>query len=212
MKWLLTGMVLLAVLFGLLGGRMSEVSNAAVQESYSAIKLFLTIAGTMCFWSGIMRIAEKSGVTKALCRLFKPLGKLLFPEINPDGRAFQAISMNVTANLLGLGNAATPLGMEAMRSLEEERADGLVHDASNAMVMFVVLNTASLQLLPTTIAALRLQFGSQSPFDITQAVWLASIVSVVTGVSVVLLFSKMRQRTRQLHGLLPPAKEKRRSA
>lgn len=188
MKWLLTGMVVLSVVFGVITGRIGAVSNSAIQECTNAITLFLSILGAMCFWSGLMRIAEKSGLTDALCKLFRPVAKLLFRGLNPEGKAFQAISMNITANLLGLGNAVTPLGMEAMRQLEHE--GGSSDKASNHMVMFVVLNTASLQLLPTTIAAMRLQHGAASPFDVMPAIWVASLVSVASGVMMVLLFSK----------------------
>ncbi len=209
MKWLLTGMIVLSVLFGMMNGRIGAVSNAAIQEGANAVTLFLSIVGAMCFWNGLMHIAEKSGLTDKLCLLFRPIAKLLFRGLDPQSKAFQAISMNITANLLGLGNAATPFGMEAMSQLERENKTPEV--ASNHMIMFVVLNTASLQLLPTTLATMRLQHGAAEPFDVMPAIWLASIVSVVAGVLMVLLFAKRRtgEPVRQKRASRPPGKDKR---
>ena len=130
-----------------------------------------------------MRIADKSGLTDALSRAFRPVNRLLFRELDQDSPAMKAISMNMAANLLGLGNAATPLGLAAMKELEKEnRRPGV---ATKSMVTFVVLNTASLQLLPTTTGFLRLSAGSREPMEILPAVWLASAVSITIGVLMV---------------------------
>lgn len=176
MTWLFCGMILLAFVFGTCNGRMEAVSNAAMAQAGKAVELTLSLLGTMCLWSGVMKVAQQAGLTQKLARLLRPVTARLFDGLEPEGKAMQAISMNLTANLLGLGNAATPLGIAAMQELEKSDRTG--RTASNHMVTFVVLNTASLQLLPTTTAYLRLQAGSHTPMDILPAVWIASAVSV----------------------------------
>lgn len=178
MTWIFSGMILLSAVLGAMNGRISQVSAAALTESGKAITLVIGLAGVMCLWSGLMKVAERSGLTQRFSRMFSPLLRLLFPGLDARGPAAKAISMNVAANLLGLGNAATPLGIAAMRELEELNPNPTV--ASNHMVTFVVLNTASLQLIPTTTAALRLQAGAAAPFDILPAVWVTTACAVVS--------------------------------
>ncbi len=183
MSYLIGGMILLAVVAGGIGDNMAEVSTAAMNGCGQAVQLVISLTGTICLWSGVMSIAEKSGLTALLSRAFRPLNRLLFRELDPDGAAMKAINMNMAANLLGLGNAATPLGLAAMKELDRQnRRPGT---ASRAMVTFVVLNTASLQLIPTTNAYLRLSAGSREPMEILPAVWLASLVSIAVGVVMV---------------------------
>ena len=158
MSYIIGGMILLAIITGTAGGNMSAVSTAAMNGCGQAVQLVISLTGTICLWSGVMGIADRSGLTGALSRAFRPLNRFLFRELDPDGPAVKAISLNMAANLLGLGNAATPLGLAAMKELEKvNRHPGA---ASQAMVTFVVLNTASIQLLPTTNAYLRLAAGS----------------------------------------------------
>ena len=145
----------------------------------------------MAIWGGIMRIAEKSGITDKMSRLFRPVAKFLFKGINPSGKAFKAITMNITANMLGLGNAATPLGLEAMHELEQEEKTKDV--ASRNMIMFTVINTASIQLIPTTIATLRFEHGSKSPLEILPAVIISSIASLIVGISLVFLLDNRKK-------------------
>ena len=189
MTWIFSGMILLSVVLGIANGRIGEVSAAALNESGKAITLVIGLAGVMCLWSGLMNVAEKSGLTQKFSRFFSPVLRLLFRGLDPDSRAAKAISMNVAANLLGLGNAATPLGIAAMRELELLNPTPSV--ASNYMITFVVLNTASLQLIPTTTAALRLQAGAAAPFDILPSVWVTSICSVIS----VLVMAKLLSHT-----------------
>lgn len=188
MTWIFSGMILLSAVLGAMNGRISQVSAAALTESGKAITLVIGLAGVMCLWSGLMKVAERSGLTQRFSRMFSPLLRLLFPGLDARGPAAKAISMNVAANLLGLGNAATPLGIAAMRELEELNPNPTV--ASNHMVTFVVLNTASLQLIPTTTAALRLQAGAAAPFDILPAVWVTTACAVVS----VLVMSRLLAR------------------
>ena len=180
MSWLFSGMLILSLLFGVLNGRMEQVSISAVNDCSSAVTLVIQLTGVMCLWSGLMRIAEESKLTDRLSSLFRPVMRLLFRDLPAGSKAVKAIVMNLTANLLGLGNAATPLGIAAMKELE--KISPQKGAASNNMAMLVVLNTASLQLIPTTTAALRLANGSAAPMEILPAVWLSSAVSVLAGI------------------------------
>lgn len=158
---------------------MAGVSGAAMLGCGEAVALSIKLAGTVCLWSGIMNIADKSGVTAALGRVFLPVTRRLFRGIPERGEAMNAITMNIAANLLGLGNAATPLGLAAMRALDRLNAGR--SEASDQMVTFVVLNTASLQVIPATNAYLRLEAGSAAPMEILPCVWLASACCVAAG-------------------------------
>ena len=174
-------MIALSVIFGTLSGNMDQVCDAALNSCVEAVDLFLYLLGGMCMWGGLMRIAEKAGITDALSELFKPLLKHIFKGLDLNGGAFRAICMNITANLLGLGNAATPLGLEAMRRLELEERPG--NTTSRNMIMFVVLNTASITLIPTTAASLRIRHGSAAPMEILPCVLITSACALAAGLS-----------------------------
>ncbi len=172
--------VLASVIFGMINGKTAEVSAAAIEESTHAVELSIKLLGSLCFWSGIMEVARKSGFVEFLQKALRPLLSFVFPRIKNEKEAMGAISMNVAANLLGLGNAATPLGISAMKELH--RLSGFSAVATAEMVCFVVMNTASLQLLPTTVAALRLESGNGRPLDILPAVWFVSACSLLAGI------------------------------
>ena len=191
MSYIISGMILLAILTGGIGGNMAAVSTAAMNGCGQAVQLVISLTGTICLWSGVMRVADRSGLTDAMSRMFRPITRFLFRELSEESPAMKAISMNMAANLLGLGNAATPLGLAAMEELEKENRR--TPAASQAMVTFVVLNTASLQLLPTTNAYLRLAAGSKEPMEILPAVWLASSVSIGVGVLMTRLLAGWRK-------------------
>lgn len=173
-----TGMAVIAVVCGIWTGRGAEVSAAAVEGAAAAVELGLSMAGMLCLWSGVMEVMRQSGLAEKLSRLLGPVLRLLFPRERSDRAVMDSISANVSANLLGLGNAATPLGLEAARRMAR-KSPGI---ASDSLCMLVVCNTASLQLIPTTVAAVRAAAGCQTPFDILPAVWLASGLSVGAGV------------------------------
>ena len=159
---------------------MPQLSEAAMGQAGEAVTLVLSLTGMLCLWSGLMKIAQESGLTELLSRLLSPVTKRLFKGLRPNGEAVNAITMNLIANFLGLGNAATPLGIRAMCEMaKEQRADGA---ATNDMAMFVVVNTASIQLIPATTAMLRMQAGSAAPLDILPATWIASVGSVAVGI------------------------------
>ena len=182
MNYIWSGIFAVSILFGILNGRMTEVANALLQGGNEAIQLVLSLLGTMCLWNGLMKIAEQSGLTDLLAKIMRPAIDLIMPGLKRNGAAIKAVCMNVTANLLGLGNAATPLGLTAMKELQIEENTGKT--ASNNMVTFVVLNTASIQLIPTTAGMLRAKHGSLHPLDLLPAVWLASIIALIVGLAV----------------------------
>lgn len=176
MKWVMAVMMGLSVLFALLTGKMDAVSNAFLSESAGAVELAISLVGVICLWSGLMRVAQSAGLTERLAKLFSPILGRLFRGLKKGGRAMQYITLNLTANLLGLGNASTPFGLAAMREMEKEENGG--ESASHNMILFTVMNTASLQIIPTTVAALRLKNGSSAPMEILPCVWLASAGSL----------------------------------
>lgn len=190
-NYIWAGMMLISVIFGIISGNTAEVSDALFTGGQAAVELSLTLLATMCLWGGLMRIAEAAGLTDWLAILFRPILRILFPGLDPKSPAARAISMNMSANMLGLGNAATPLGLEAMKHLQAENPPSKT--ASNYMVTFVVLNTASLQIIPTTIAAMRQKAASENPMEIMPAIWITSIISLVTGVFLAAIFNARKK-------------------
>ena len=190
MSWIWGGMVILSLLFGAATGRIDAVSEAALSGAQNAVELSLSMAGVLCLWSGIMEIMRVCGLTDGLARAFRPLMRRLLPEASRDSETLAAVSANVSANLLGLGNAATPLGIRAACRM----AEGCGGVASDELCLLVVLNTASIQLLPTTIASVRAAAGCKTPFDILPAVWLSSVLSVTAGLTAAWLLSLAGRR------------------
>lgn len=179
MSLLWTGMVTLSLLFGGLTGRLDAVSAAALEGAQSAVTLCLSMAGILCLWSGVMELLRQCGLAERLSRAFRPLLRRLLPRASQDPETLSAVSANVSANLLGLGNAATPAGIRAARRM----AAGCGGVADDELCRLVVLNTASIQLLPSTVAAIRAGLGCAAPLDILPAVWLSSAVSVAAGLA-----------------------------
>lgn len=181
--YLLFFMIFTSAVFSVIFGSSAEVSSAVISSGGDAVSLVLTLVGSMAVWGGIMRIAEKSGLTELLTKALRPLLKLLFRGLREDSKALRAIAMNMSANLLGLGNAATPLGIEAMRELEKEENAG--SRATKNMVLLAVMNACSVEILPTTVAALRLKAGSASPMEILPCVIFVSVCSLAVAVVMV---------------------------
>ncbi len=186
MSLIWTVMVGVAILCGLATGNGPAVAKGALDGAAAGVELCISMMGPLCLWMGVMEVMERSGIAQGLSRLLRPAIRLLYPDFAGDRAVMDAVSANLSANLLGLGNAATPLGLEAAR-LMAERTPGV---ASDALCMLVVCNTASLQLIPTTVASLRAAAGSADPFDILPAVWLASLISITVGVTAAKLFSR----------------------
>lgn len=190
MAWIWSGMVAASVIYGLFTGSIGAVGNAAMEGAAAAVDLCFSMAGVMCLWSGVMEIMKASGMMDGLSRLFRPVLSLLLPDACRDPDTLAALSGNMSANLLGLGNAATPLGIRAARRM----ASGCGGLASNELCTLVVLNTASIQLLPTTVAGVRAALGSENAFDILPAVWLASVLSVSAGLLAAKAFGRVWKR------------------
>ncbi len=178
MSYLFAGMIAAAFVFSLCSGSLGLMSARMMDAAGEAVELLLSISGMLCLWSGFMRIARDSGLIDKLSKAIAPLLRRLYPDVRPDSDAFRYMSMNLSANLLGLGNAATPMGLHAMKELKRQSGGDR---ATDSMVTFVLMNTASIQLLPTTVAALRKSYGSQSPFDILVCVWLTSATALTIG-------------------------------
>ena len=187
MSLIWTVMVGASILCGLATGSGPAVARGALDGAAAGVDLCLSMMGVLCLWMGVMEVMERSGLAAGLSRLLRPAIRRLYPDFAGDGPAMDAVSANLSANLLGLGNAATPLGLEAAR-LMAERTPGV---ASDGLCMLVVCNTASLQLIPTTVASLRAAAGSANPFDILPAVWLASAGSVAVGIAAARLFARV---------------------
>ncbi|MBQ8502899.1 MAG: spore maturation protein A [Clostridia bacterium] len=181
MNYILPIMLALSFVSAMATGRMNELSAAVIEGGTSATGLLLNLVSVMCFWGGVMEVAEKSGITTLFSRLIAPIMKLIFPRLRKEKYALEAISMNVAANILGIGNAATPLGIEAMKRLQQLNPD--TKRASDEMVVFVVMNTAAMRLIPTTVAALRGQYGSAEPMSIIVPTLLTTLCSMVVAVA-----------------------------
>lgn len=169
-----------------------QLTSGLLESAEVSVSLLLTIGGALCFWCGFMEIMRECGAASLAAKLFSPVLKHLFPNIDVKSKAFENISLNVGANFLGLGNAATPFGLAAMKEIK--RIDRQGDTASDNMIVFVVLNTASIQLLPTMIGTLRAKYGSQSPFDIIFCIWIASSCALIVGVTAAKLLNKRRRK------------------
>ncbi len=192
MRWLFVFFTVGAFLFALMTGHMGELSKAVLESASNGVTLCLTLLGSMGFWSGMLRIAEDAGLTKAVSKLLKKPISALFGGLQ-DEKALECISLNLCANLFGLGNAATPLGIQAMQRLD--RLNEASAAPSFAMVMLVVVNTASLQLIPTTVGFLRSRYGSMEPFSILPASLLTSLCALTAAVIAVnLLCRKQKEK------------------
>lgn len=181
MKVILLVLPAVSFIFALVNGSMSEVSSEILDKSGEAVQLVISLCGMMCFWCGLMKVAERAGLTEKLADLLSPVVGLLFKNIRKGSKAMGLITMNLAANILGLGNATTPLGVAAMKAIAEEQPMQN-STANDDMIMLAVLNTASLQLLPATTAALRTAKGAAKPLDILPCVWIVTAYSVIVAV------------------------------
>ena len=172
--------LIISIIFAILNGKIGELNSSIFESANSAVQLTITLFGTLCFWNGIMQIAIKSSLVDTICKILNPLIKILFPEIKKGGKTHKEISMNIIANMLGLGNAATPLGLKAMQSMQDENKNK--DKLSNSMVMFIIINTASIQIIPTTVIAIRNSLNSAEPSKIILPVWLVTVCAAASAV------------------------------
>lgn len=183
-----TTIVVFSVLFGIRSGSAAAVGAAALEGAQAAVEFCLSIGGVICLWCAVMELMKQAGILEWLKKLSAPVLRRVFPESANDEKIFEPLSMNFAANLLGLGNAATPMGIRAAKGMAINCKNG---EASAELCRLVVLNTASIQLLPTTIAAIRAANGAASPFDIMPEVWISSLISVSVGLFAARLFGKI---------------------
>ena len=188
MSWIWTGILAISVVAALILGRGSDLAAAVPQGAQSGITLVVSMAGSICLWTGVGKVMENAGVTDKLAKLLKPLLKRLFPTIKSDPAFARSLSANVCANFLGLGNAATPMGIQAAQRLARGNHAGV---ATDELCRLIVLNTASIQLIPATVAAVRTALGCATPFDILPAVWVTSVCSAGLGVAAAWLLGKL---------------------
>ena len=175
-------------------GRMSELSSAVIDGAESAVQLLVRLVSMLCLWGGIMEIGEQSGITAIFSKAMYPVVALIFPRLRKEKYVLEAISMNITANVLGLGNAATPLGLEAMRRLQSVNSN--TSYASDEMVIFVVMNTAAMHIIPTTVATMRGQYDSADPMEIMPAAFLTSFSALMIAILVAKIGNRLGRKGR----------------
>ena len=182
--------IIISYIYAIINGNAHKINNAVFEYTETAVKLLLTLIGTMCLWNGLMEIAANTKLIKRLTKLLNPLIKFLFPENKDDKIIHEQISMNVIANMLGLGNAATPLGLKAMKSMQQKNPHK--ETLTNDMATFIILNTASIQIIPTRVIAIRMSMGSSEPTKIIFAVWVSTICAAFVGILVTKICIKLK--------------------
>ncbi len=180
--------IIVAFAFAIYTGNISNVNTAIFSSAEQTVSLCITLLGTMCLWNGIMNIAVKTSLISKLTKFMKPFINFLFPDLKTDEKISEQVSMNIIANILGLGNASTPLGLKAISSMQEKNTNKKT--LTNSMAMFILVNTASLQIIPTTVIALRSSLGSAEPSKIILAVWVATIAAFITAIFLGKILSK----------------------
>lgn len=184
--------IIISIIFSFLSGKIDGFGNSVFNGAQEAVTTSITLLGSICLWNGIMNIALETSFVKKIEFIISPLIKFLFPEMKKNDKIKKEISMNMIANILGLGNAATPLGLKAINSMQEVNTEK--NKLSNSMVMLIVINTASLQLIPTTVLAIRNSMGSQNSAQIIFPVWIATITAAIGGVITTKLLIKKSKK------------------
>lgn len=188
MSWIFTGLLALSTVCAMVLGNGGALAAAVASGAQSGITLAISIAGSLCLWTGVGKLMEHIGITAMLSRLLRPLLHRLFPSTKNDPSLASSLSANICANFLGLGNAATPMGIQAAKRMVRSDRPGV---ATNELCRLIVLNTASIQLIPANVAAIRVSLGCATPFDILPAVWVTSLLSAGAGVVAAWLMGKV---------------------
>ncbi len=181
--------IICSIAFAIFTGNVDSINSSIFESTSSVVELSITLIGTMCLWSGIMEIAASTSIIDKLLKIIAPIMKFLFPDIEKDSKEYKEICMNIISNMLGLGNAATPLGIKAMKTMQEK--NGNKDRLTDSMVMFIILNTASLQILPTTVIAIRSSLNSENPTKIILPVWIATLCAAIAGIFATKIFLKL---------------------
>lgn len=184
--------LVISIIYSIIFKTTDNLTNGIFDYSKKAVDLSITFFSTLCLWSGIIEIIKNTSLINKLKKLLTPLMKFLFPKLKKEDKEYEEISMNVIANLLGIGNAATPLGIKAMRTMQEKnnKKDTL----NDNMVIFIVLNTASIQLIPTTVIAIRNSLNSDNPTKIIVPIWIATIAAAIAGITMTKILLKLSRR------------------
>lgn len=182
--------IIISYIYAIFSGTIENVNNAVFEYTETAVKLTITLLGTMCLWNGLMEIALNTKLINRINKILSPLVDFLFPESKDNKKIHNEISMNIVSNMLGLGNAATPLGLKAMKSMQEnnKHKDRLTDD----MATFIILNTASIQIIPTTVIGIRMSLNSVQPTKIIFAVWFSTICAAIMGLAVTKICIKLK--------------------
>lgn len=184
--------IIVSIAFAMVTGNIDKINSSIFESASTAVELTITMLGTMCLWSGIMEVAANTSIIDKILKLLRPILKRLFPKVEKDSKEYKEMCMNIVANLLGLGNAATPLGLKAMQTLQHKNNNKKA--LTDTMAMFIVLNTASLQIIPTTVISIRASLNSTDPTKIIVPVWIATISAAVAGISAIKIFSKIEEK------------------
>lgn len=184
--------IVIGIIFSLINGTYVDVNNAIFTGIEDTITLVISFIGSISFWNGIMNIIENTSLINKLKNLLKPLIKFIFNDIDLESEAGENIAMNMTSNILGLGNASTPCGLKAMEELQKESPDK--NNLSNNMLLFILINTASIQIIPTTIISIRAGLGSRNPACIVLGVWFSSIVAFISMLIITKTYIKLKRR------------------
>lgn len=188
MSWIWTGVLFISLIFALIADQGSALAAAILSGCQAGITLAISISGAICLWSGVGKLLERSGITGFLSKCLKPFLNLVFPSSKTNKALAGSLSANICANLLGLGNAATPMGIQAVKQMQDPQRPQL---ATNEMCRLIVLNTASIQLIPSSVAAVRASLGCATPFDILPAVWVTSICSAGFGLAAAIFLGRV---------------------
>lgn len=184
-------MAVIGIVYAMIAGTMEDVNEALFKSADDAVMLSISLISVLVFWLGLMKIAESAGLLKGLTKIFKPIVRRLFPEIPPDHPAMGYILSNISANLFGLGNAATPMGLKAMEQMKKLNPS---NEASRSMITFLAINTSSVTLIPTTVIAIRMKYDSISPTEIVGTTIIATMISTIGAILVDRIFYSIRRR------------------
>ena len=182
--------IIVSYIYAMFNGTVENINNSIFQSAENAVNLCITLFGTMCLWNGLMEIASNTNLINRLTKLLRPIVYFLFTDAKVDKKIREEISMNIVANMLGLGNAATPLGLKAMKSMQDKNLDKT--RLTDDMATFIILNTASIQIIPTTVIAIRLSLGSLEPTKIIFAVWFSTVCAAIVGIIVTKICIKLK--------------------
>lgn len=189
MNYIFYFLIIFSIIFGIINGRTQEVVNAILEGADISVKIALSLIGIMAFWLGIMRIAEKAGLVQLIAKLIKPITKWLFKDVPPENPAIGNIALSVSANALGLTNAATPIGLKVMKDLQELNDEK--DTASDAMCMFLGMNTAGFQLIPATVIAVLVAVGSKNPTEVIVPTFIVTSVAFISAILLAKLFQRV---------------------